>query len=373
MYKSFRVKNFRCFKDLQINDLGRVNLIAGKNNTGKTALMEAISVYCGDRRARTLLRSDLEYFGRSSAVELGSSSVIDVDSIFYDFDMESNVEICADIDSGAANAWNGKPLSIRRVAADTEEYEKIFGWFNIDAIRRQRFAPFDNYQPTEIIQLAYDDDAQTFVYFMVAKGELQISRQSRVSIIASSLLWANTEIQRFATAKQFSAIRQAKGISVLVNSLRAFEPRLQDLELLYDGHQPLIFADIGLSKLIPLIHLGDGINRLAGILLALGELADGVFLIDEIENGIHHSVQKEVWKAIGQVACELDIQVFATTHSLEMIRAAYEAFSEAGNLDEFRFHRLYRSRKSRNIEATTYNEFDLEAAATFDFDFEVRG
>ena len=38
MYKSFRVKNFRCFKDLQINDLGRVNLIAGKNNTGKTAL-----------------------------------------------------------------------------------------------------------------------------------------------------------------------------------------------------------------------------------------------------------------------------------------------------------------------------------------------
>ena len=47
MYKSFRVKNFRCFKDLQINDLGRVNLIAGKNNTGKTALMEAIHIHSG--------------------------------------------------------------------------------------------------------------------------------------------------------------------------------------------------------------------------------------------------------------------------------------------------------------------------------------
>ena len=44
MYKSFRVKNFRCFKDLQINDLGRVNLIAGKNNTGKTALLEAMYI-----------------------------------------------------------------------------------------------------------------------------------------------------------------------------------------------------------------------------------------------------------------------------------------------------------------------------------------
>ena len=45
MYKSFRVKNFRCFKDLQINDLGRVNLIAGKNNTGKTALLEAMYLH----------------------------------------------------------------------------------------------------------------------------------------------------------------------------------------------------------------------------------------------------------------------------------------------------------------------------------------
>jgi len=45
MYKTFRVKNFRCFKDLQINDLGRVNLIAGPNNTGKTALMEAMYLH----------------------------------------------------------------------------------------------------------------------------------------------------------------------------------------------------------------------------------------------------------------------------------------------------------------------------------------
>ena len=48
MYKSFRVKNFRCFKDLQINDLGRVNLIAGKNNTGKTALLEAMYILSGE-------------------------------------------------------------------------------------------------------------------------------------------------------------------------------------------------------------------------------------------------------------------------------------------------------------------------------------
>ena len=45
----------------------------------------------------------------------------------------------------------------------------------------------------------------------------------------------------------------------------------------------------------------------------------GLIFIDEIENGIHYSVQKDVWNAIGKLARDLDIQVFATTHSLEMI------------------------------------------------------
>lgn len=46
MYKTFRVQNFRCFRDLTLTDLARVNLIAGKNNAGKTALLEAFLLFC---------------------------------------------------------------------------------------------------------------------------------------------------------------------------------------------------------------------------------------------------------------------------------------------------------------------------------------
>jgi AAA15 family ATPase/GTPase len=45
MYKSFHIQNFRCFEDLEINDLARINLIAGKNNVGKTSLLEAIHIF----------------------------------------------------------------------------------------------------------------------------------------------------------------------------------------------------------------------------------------------------------------------------------------------------------------------------------------
>jgi AAA15 family ATPase/GTPase len=47
MYQSFAVHNFRCFSTLAMADLERVNLIAGVNNVGKTALLEALFLHCG--------------------------------------------------------------------------------------------------------------------------------------------------------------------------------------------------------------------------------------------------------------------------------------------------------------------------------------
>ena len=47
MITSFRIKNFRGFQDLTIQPLKRVNLIGGKNNTGKTALLEALLLHNG--------------------------------------------------------------------------------------------------------------------------------------------------------------------------------------------------------------------------------------------------------------------------------------------------------------------------------------
>ncbi|MXX51505.1 MAG: ATP-binding protein [Chloroflexi bacterium] len=126
------------------------------------------------------------------------------------------------------------------------------------------------------------------------------------------------------------------------------------------------------SHQIPLRLMGTGINRFADIAMSIMVEKPQVIFIDEVENGIHYSAQSDIWKAINEVSEAMDIQVFATTHSLEMIRAAYEAFSEDEKLDEFRYHRLSRSRKSGELRATTYNELDMKAVAAFNFDHEVR-
>src|SRR6266567_8177371 len=46
--KSLEIQNFRGFHHLQIERLGRVNLIVGENNVGKTSLLEALQLYAND-------------------------------------------------------------------------------------------------------------------------------------------------------------------------------------------------------------------------------------------------------------------------------------------------------------------------------------
>ncbi len=55
--------------------------------------------------------------------------------------------------------------------------------------------------------------------------------------------------------------------------------------------------------------------------LALTTCENGIVLIDEIENGLHYSVQEEMWKMIFEIAEHLNVQVFATTQSIDAIKA----------------------------------------------------
>ena len=110
-------------------------------------------------------------------------------------------------------------------------------------------------------------------------------------------------------------------------------------------------------------------RRITSLLLAISTTPNGIVFIDEIENGLHHSIQVEVWKAIAEAARAYNVQIFATTHSLEMIQAAHKAFLDDEPYD-FRLHRLHRSTKTDEITPTTFNKFSMSAA--IDLEAEVR-
>ena len=359
MYKSFRVKNFRCFKDLQINDLGRINLIAGKNNTGKTALMEAMYLLAGDIDSNAMVRKQVKYgarLTRDSDSEWGRSASLL--AIFNEFMLDSEIKLSAQLLKPADSTRRTDSFPFMTIAAVQDfalESDKL-----LDALSKRRFERSTD--EAEVLKIEFSGSST--LYVMQTDGRLEYSRFRPSPILAATFLPARERVSREDTASRFSYLQDAKGIQILVDGLQIIEPRLKDLRLSARDRSPAIVADIGLSNLVDLKHLGDGMTRLTDFLLAIHLIRDGAVFLDEIENGIHHSVQCKVWQAIGKLARDLDIQVFATTHSLEMIRAAYEAFSADGALEEFRFHRLYRDKSTGDIDAITYNEFSLDAAVS---------
>jgi AAA15 family ATPase/GTPase len=122
---------------------------------------------------------------------------------------------------------------------------------------------------------------------------------------------------------------------------------------------PLIYADLGLSEMIPVTQLGQGFNRLLDIYSEIVVEDAKVLLIDEIENGLHHSVMPVIWKGLFLAAKEFDVQIFATTHSWECILAADQAAREGENYD-LALIRL--DRVKEDIKATVIDEKSLSTA-----------
>lgn len=364
MYKSFRVKNFRCFKDLQINDLGRVNLIAGKNNTGKTALLEAMMLLNVPLTPQLL--GDLH---NTRGLEVGGQ---DRREVWQQFFLGRDTSLDIDI-RGEDDAFNGE---IRHLTIAEHETEKAIlehigqyvqqakqlgligeGTIDIRGLSLLSFS-FDlpNSQTEQLrVYLPSRSDMPIYTNILFDQRLASIPAQGRPS----------TEWIR----DNFSALDLNGDLPQLLEYLATFESRLSDLRLLSLSGDLTIWGRVN-SYQVPLKAMGEGVNRFSNFAISMLAENPNYLFIDEIENGIHYSVQTKVWHAIGQMARELDIQVFATTHSLEMVHAAHEAFSEDSKLDEFRYHRLDRDREG-NIEAVTYSDSGIESAMATNW--EIRG
>ncbi|MDQ2716171.1 MAG: ATP-binding protein, partial [Chloroflexota bacterium] len=114
----------------------------------------------------------------------------------------------------------------------------------------------------------------------------------------------------------------------------------------------------GIADPLPLRSLGDGMQRMLGIALALVNARDGLLLIDEIENGIHYSAQSDLWRFIFEVASRLNVQVFATTHSWDCI----EAFQKVARQNKAEGLLVRLSSKHNDIAVTLFDEEELGIA-----------
>ena len=116
----------------------------------------------------------------------------------------------------------------------------------------------------------------------------------------------------------------------------------------------------GETRPVPLKSLGDGAVRLLSVALGLANSVGGFLVIDEAENGIHHSIQREFWRMVLEAAHNNNVQVLATTHSWDCVKGFAQAANELEDVDGT----LVRiEKKGGEMWAVEYSEDDLRVVA----------
>jgi hypothetical protein len=293
-------------------------------------------------------------------VELGQWAEPPWNSIFRNFDVSKTVEL-----AGITSNGHRRTITLRMVK-DRNELSKLGQ--SITRSLKSNLISLSN-ESAQVLEFKHHENKEGKEYYLILdKSGIHTIPIPPPPPNQAFFLPARMPVTAIQEEAELYGKLEVQGLSgEVVKVLKNIDPRLHKISMVVIAGQPVIHGDIGHNRLMPLPLMGDGMTRLASYVLRIGNAPGGVVLLDEIENGIHHTVLKSVWKAIGEVAEKFDTQVFATTHSLECIREAHNAFSDE-KPDFFKIHRL--ERIDNEIKATTYDKETI--AAAFDMGLEVR-
>jgi len=341
VYTEFSIRNFRCFRDFAIKPLERVNLIAGKNNVGKTALLEAMFIFLGAKNPSlpttvNLIRGIDQY-------------KMDADDLWGWLFCRKNTGESIDLVGICADGTQRRlELSLRPGEGEPSPLPSL-----------GTASTGTSVSPSLVLEYSEPGGAMTCSRASVTSdGKLKIDGMT-VAGVPPGIYLSSRAHQADENPQRYSELEKTGRQGELLEVVQLIEPRLRRLALLLTGGKPLINGDIGLGELVPVPLMGEGIGRLLTIVLAILTAPKGVVLIDEVENGFHHSVMVDVWRTIAGAARRSDTQVIASTHSWECISAAHEAF-ENGETYDFCLHRL--ERLNGEIKSIAYDRESLSAA-----------
>ena len=321
MLERLHIQNFRGFEDLEISKLRPINLVAGANNAGKTTLLEAIFLLSGAANARMAVNGHV-IRDQDRGKPPRSWAEIYWKPFFSGLDTNRTVTV-----SGHHTAVGDMALTIswgRQVKTEIPRDEGSDALLNARSDERSLKFTYVDQEAGEFESKA-QETAEKFEFEQEHKY---------VPFLSAILQPGGGDINEDAMA--LGKLRTQKRGSQLLDALRVVEPRLQGIEDNSSSGAPMIWVDIGLPELVPLPAMGAGMSHVARIVLTVARVNGGALLIDEIENGLHHSVLPDVWRVIGKAAKQFDVQMFATTHSRECVEAARDALGAGG----FRLHRL---------------------------------
>ncbi|MFB1488509.1 MULTISPECIES: ATP/GTP-binding protein [unclassified Thiocapsa] len=363
MYDSLKILRFRAFDAFEIHHLSRVNLIVGKNNAGKTSLLDAVEMMALGGRVVSLLRSPR----RRGEISLAPADekmrrVLNIRHIFWGHQIQAGT--CFEI-TGIADSQEIKvSCEVRLGQSDQTQFGQLSEQAELET-------------PLEIIMTGPDNPDGEPILPVSASGSLLEFARSRLSSGPTgglATVWfLGTEFGAHPTSlrQSWEQLVLTPEEDMAISAMKMIEPAIERLVFISSAtmaESTPVVKLTGVEGRIPLGTLGDGIKRLLAQAIYMARAAGGVLLIDEIDTGLHYTTLESMWRFVIESARRLDVQVFATSHSGDCIRALAWLQTDAPDLAaDISVHRIDRAAPA----AVRYSAADIEIAARHHI--EVRG
>jgi AAA15 family ATPase/GTPase len=298
MIRDISIQNFRCFENTTISGFGTVNLITGKNNAGKTALLEAL-ILASLPIPETI--ASLKAYRNESPEFDKILPERAWDSLFLDQDNSKNISL--------------------QINEDNDQSSKVSIFIDDDPI--QYFTEIDKSSNTSRLPEIYEDLLSSNSKTSVIKANIIINKNNNFefSLIASnqgiigrkfqapdtkpvSFFSASSNNSNTNLTFEYDKARLHNREQEVLKGVRIIDSSIQLIESFSIG-SPMLYLSSEEKKRLPLSLFGDAVKRVSAIILSIINHHSSILLIDEIENGIHHSSQVDLWKLLFRLAKEL--------------------------------------------------------------------
>ncbi len=356
MIEHITFENFRGLKHLALEELRPITLISGKNNAGKSSILEGIFLMFDHLSPESFVK-----INRFRGLPVLTDPAALWAPMFYDLDTDAPLRFTMRLDGVETVLTYTKDTSFVPNDATGAPQDIL-----------QQFISSAKSSYTLKLDFRHGDQVEEGHFITSASGVLRNVRTNADGVppfpmpftqfINSAIISGDEVITEW-----FGRVELDGRKDQVVALLRLIDPSVRDVTTIMQQGQSQLYARMG-TRLLPLKLAGDGINKLLFIVLAVIANPGSLILIDEIETGFHYSMYPKLWEVIGTAARENGCQIVATTHSYECIAGAIDGIEQARLQELFCYYRI--ERRDGESLAFRYSGDLLDAA--IDSGMEVR-
>ncbi|MFM7655288.1 MAG: AAA family ATPase [Paracoccaceae bacterium] len=289
LFKSIKIEKFRVFQDVNLDGLKRINIISGRNGSGKSALIETLFLILDLNNPLCLLKPFLW-----RGIPIGGD---ELKTLFPHENKHGTIEVMTGQGKFISEISYGPPTDDIMTTASK----------SLDPSARPAVIQLSssNLQGANIKFRKVGDNSATSHWYTTQMGD---AVNSTCVSAGNTLNVPGVYLSQFMpAAPQETADRASKLMkdgkkSDVLNYLKNFDNTVEDIQIFQDGQIAQTYVQKSDKKFTPLALMGGGLRAFFEILTAAMTSRNGVLFIDELDSALHFTAIPKLWKLLSEIA-----------------------------------------------------------------------